>query len=218
MVFDDRTDAGRRLAEALMEYRGRRDVVVLGVPRGGGVVAYEVACALGAPLDVVVSRKIPAPGNPELAIGAVAPDGSVVMDPMAERYLAVTDDYVQRAVAEEVAEIHRRMEAYRGDRPPVPLEGKTVIVVDDGIATGATVLATLRGLRAQNPKELVLAIPVGPPASIERLAPEADRVVALQTPEFFYAVGEWYRDFRQVSDEEVINLLERSRECAPAAA
>lgn len=211
MVFADRTEAGRLLAQALEEYRGRGDVVVLGLPRGGVVVAYEVASTLGAPLDVVISRKIPAPGNPELAIGAVGPDGSVVRDPIAEQYPGVTSEYLERAVSREEAEIQRRTAAYRRDRPPVSLEGKTVIVVDDGIATGATMLATLRGLRAEKPKELVLAVPVAAPGSLARLSQEADRVVVLHTPEFFYAVGEWYHDFRQVSDEEVINLLEKRR-------
>ena len=210
MVFTDRVDAGRRLAEALEEYRGR-DVVILGVPRGGVVVAAEVARALGAPLDVAVARKIPAPGNPELAIGAVAADGTVVLDPMASVYPGVTPDYLERAKAAEVAEIERRMVAYRGDRPPLDVGGKHVIVVDDGIATGNTVLATLRCLRQGSPAELILAVPVAPPTSVERLSADADRVVALQTPEPFFAVGEWYRDFDQVSDEEVVRILQEFR-------
>ena len=199
MIFEDRVDAGRRLADALGEYRGA-DVIVLGVPRGGVVVAYQVATALQAPLDVTVPRKIPAPGNPELAIGAVAADGTVVMDPMAEYYPGVTPEYVERAVAQQVEEIHRRLRAYRGDRPPMDVSGKTAIVVDDGIATGNTVLASLRSLRAQNPQALVLAVPVAPPTSVERLAQAADRVVALETPEPFFAVGQWYNNFDQVRD------------------
>lgn len=207
MIFEDRADAGRRLAEALNDYQGQ-DVVVLGLPRGGVVVAREVARALKAPLDVAVARKIPAPGNPELAIGAVAADGTVVMDPMADLYPGITPSYIGRAVAQEVAEIERRLQAYRGDRPPAALKDKVVIVVDDGIATGNTMLAALRALRRDAPKELVLAVPVAPPSSIERLRSETDRVVALQTPEPFYAVGEWYRNFDQTSDEEVVRLLQ----------
>lgn len=210
MVFTDRVDAGRRLAEALEEYRGR-DVVILGVPRGGVVVAAEVARALGAPLDVAVARKIPASGNPELAIGAVAADGTVVLDPMASVYPGVTPDYLDHAKAAEVAEIERRMAAYRGGRPPLDVGGKHVIVVDDGIATGNTVLATLRCLRQGGPAELILAVPVAPPTSVERLSADADRVVALETPEPFFAVGEWYRDFDQVSDEAVVRILQEFR-------
>lgn len=209
MVFEDRVDAGKRLAQALEEYRGR-DLVVLGVPRGGVVVADEVARALGAPLDIVVARKLPAPGNPELAIGAVAADGADVIDPMASLYPGVTPGYIERVKAEEMAEIDRRLQAYRGDRPPLDVAGKTVLVVDDGIATGSTVMASLRSLKKRGPAELVLAVPVGPPSSIERLRGEADRVVVLQTPEPFFAVGEWYQRFDQVSDEEVVEILSRA--------
>ncbi|HOQ30548.1 MAG TPA: phosphoribosyltransferase [Armatimonadota bacterium] len=209
MIFEDRVDAGRRLAKALEEYRGR-DLVILGVPRGGVVVADEVARALNAPLDIVVARKIPAPGNPELAIGAVAADGSDMIDPMARHYPGVTPEYLERAKAEQIAEIQRRLQAYRGGRPAPDIAGKTVIVVDDGIATGSTVMASLRSLRNRGAAELILAVPVGPPSSIERLRAEADRVVVLETPEPFFAVGEWYQRFDQVTDEEVVEILRRA--------
>lgn len=211
MVFENRVEAGRMLARELESYRNR-DAVVLGVPRGGVVVAAEVAKALGAPLDVVVSRKIPAPDNPELAIGAVAADGTRVIDPMAGLYPGVTPDYIERAAQAQVAEIDRRVRAYRDGWPPLDVSGKVVIVVDDGIATGSTVMASLRSLRKQNPAELVLAVPVAPPASIARLQAEADRIVVLETPEPFFAVGQWYQEFEQVSDAEVIGLLARARE------
>lgn len=218
MLFEDRHDAGRRLADALREYRGT-EAVVLGIPRGGVVVAEEIARALDLPLDVTVSRKIGAPETPELAIGAVAADGTVYTDSRLEAYLpGLNQEYLQRVVAREVAEIERRLKAYRGDRPPVDLTGKNVLVVDDGIATGSTMLVTLRSLRGKQAKEIVLAVPVAPPSAIERLRPEADRVVVLEQPELFYAVGEWYRDFTQVSDEEVIALLAQAHAREHAAA
>jgi putative phosphoribosyl transferase len=215
MIFEDRVDAGRRLAKALEEYRGR-DLVILGVPRGGVVVADEVARALNAPLDIVVARKIPAPGNPELAIGAVAADGSDMIDPMARHYPGVTPEYLEGAKAEQIAEIQRRLQVYRGGRPAPDVAGKTVIVVDDGIATGSTVMASLRSLRNRGAAELILAVPVGPPSSVERLRGEADRVVVLETPEPFFAVGQWYQRFDQVTDEEVVEILGRAG--APATA
>ncbi|NLC56346.1 MAG: phosphoribosyltransferase [Armatimonadetes bacterium] len=217
MVYEDRVEAGKLLARELKEYRGR-DAIVLGVPRGGVVVAYEVARELGIPLDVVVSRKLPAPGNPELAIGAVAADGTRVVDPMATRYPGVSEEYLERAAREQVQEIERRLKAYRGDRPPLNVAGKTAIVVDDGIATGSTVLASLRSLRQQQPAALVLAVPVAPPASVARLQPEADRIIVLEMPEPFFAVGQWYQRFDQVSDEEVVALLERAHQQTPMAA
>lgn len=217
MVFEDREDAGRRLAEALAEYRGQ-NALVLGIPRGGVVLAYIVAEALNADLDVVIPRKLPAPGNPELAIGAVAADGTVVLDPLSSHYPEVTPEYIEEAKEAQVEEIERRQQLYRRDRHPLQLEGRIVIVVDDGIATGNTVLAALRSLRRLQPKELILAIPVAPPTSLERLEHETDRVVVLATPEPFFAVGQWYRHFDQVSDEEVISLLARSRRTVAAVA
>ncbi|MDH7568172.1 MAG: phosphoribosyltransferase [Armatimonadota bacterium] len=210
MLFQDRVDAGRRLAAELEGYRGR-NLLVLGIPRGGVAVAFEVARALNAPLDVTVARKVPAPDNPELAIGAVAADGTVVMDPLAAAYPGINPEYVSRAVADEVEEIHRRLAAYRGDRPPADPSGRTTILIDDGIATGNTVLATLRMLRKRDPLELIVAVPVAPPMVVDRLRRDADRVVTLATPEDFIAVGQWYRDFSQLSDDEVVSLLELAR-------
>jgi len=209
MLFHDRRDAGRRLARSLSA-RGFARPVVLGVPRGGVVVAYEVARALGAPLDVVVPRKIGAPANPELAIGALAQDGTLVIDETLMRSLGVDKAYLDEEVSRQKAEIDRRLGLYRGGRPAVDLEGTTAIVVDDGIATGATVLAALRGVRSGHPARVVLAVPVAPPDTLERLKAEADEVTCLEAPEPFYAVGQFYRHFDQVADEEVIDLLSRS--------
>jgi putative phosphoribosyl transferase len=208
-VFRDRSDAGRRLAEALPE-RLQGEAVVLGIPRGGVVVARVVADALELPLDVVVPRKIGAPVNPELAIGAIAP-GVQVWDRRLIRRLDVPDDYLREQVAAEEAEIGRRTEAYRRGRPAVELMGRTVVIIDDGIATGATAVAALRWARAHGAERVVLAVPVAPPETIERLEGEADDVVVLLSPPWFRAVGEWYERFEQTTDEEVVEALSGGR-------
>lgn len=210
MRFLDREDAGRRLAEALDFVKGRRGLLVLAVPRGGVVVGSVVARALKAPLDIVIARKIGAPGNPELAIGAVAADGTVVVDEETVASLGVSQGYIEAATEREREEIERRLRAYRGDRPPLDVVGKTLVVVDDGVATGATTLAAVRYLRKQNPRELILAVPVGPPDTVHMLSREVDRAVVLATPEFFWAVGAYYERFDQTSDQEVINLMKEA--------
>ena len=208
MIFADRIDAGERLAKGLAHLAGS-DCVVLAIPRGGVIVGEVIAREIGAPLDVVVPRKIGAPGNPELAIGAVAP-GIRVLDPRMVGALGVTDRYLEREIAEQEAEIERRQRAYRGGRPPQPVEGRVAIVVDDGVATGSTAVAALRWARARGAERVVLAVPVAPPQSLERLRAEADEVVVLETPQPFLAVGEWYRDFDQTTDEQVVSALARS--------
>lgn len=208
MIFEDRLDAGTRLAEALKERAGPK-AVILGIPRGGVIVAEVVARTLGAPLDVVVPRKIGAPGNPELGLGAVAP-GVRVLDPWLIERLGVSEAYLEREIASEEREIERRLHAYREGRPPVDIAGRTAVVVDDGVATGGTAVAALRWARAQGAAEVILAVPVAPPQTIDRLRAEADEVVALATPEPFFAVGEWYRDFDQTSDAEVVAALSRA--------
>jgi len=212
MHFRDRHEAGQLLAKELASLRGQKDVIVLGIPRGGVVVAYEVAKALQAPLDVYITRKIGAPYNPELAIGAVASDGTLVLDHTLIQRMGVPDDYVQAETERQRKEIERRLAAYRGSRPEPDLQDKTVILVDDGVATGATILASLRALKQRKPAQLILAVPVGPADTISLLSQEADRVVCLYTPEVFWAVGAFYAVFDQTSDAEVIQLLQESQQ------
>lgn len=208
MTFQDRREAGRQLAAALAVYLDRRPFV-LAIPRGGVIVGYEVARVLGATLDVVVPRKLRAPYNPELAVGAVAHDGSVYLDSPLVSHLDVTEEYVREETARQLEEIRRRMQIYRGDRPPPALEGTASIVVDDGIATGSTMIAALRATRAARPSHLVAAIPVAPAEGVAMLRREADDVVCLYTPPAFYAVGQFYVDFAQTDDAEVVELLRR---------
>ena len=189
MHFRDRAQAGRLLARELATLRDDKDVLILGVPRGGVVVAYEVAKALHAPLDVYITRKLGAPHNPDLAFGALASDGTVFVDRDLVRSVGVPDDYLRSETERQRIEIARRMEAYRGVRPEPQLEGKTVVLVDDGVATGSTVLASLRAIRQHKPKHLMLAVPVGAADSLAMLAQEADLVVSLYSPEVFWAVG-----------------------------
>ena len=208
-AFADRREAGQRLADSLATLRGE-PVIVLGIPRGGVVVAAEVARALDAPLDVVVPRKVGAPGNPELGLGAVAP-GVSVLDERLIRDLGVPRSYLEQEIAAQEREIERRTAAYRGDRPPVELDGKTAVVVDDGVATGGTAVAALRWAKYAGARRVVLAVPVAPRQAMAGLAEEADDVVVLGTPEPFYAVGQWYDRFDQVSDDEVVRLLQGSQ-------
>ena len=210
-MFENRRQAGQLLAQRLQDLKDAPDVVVLGIPRGGVVVAAEIAHMLNAPLDVYITRKLGAPGNPELAIGAVAEDGTVVLDEESIAFLRVPDTYLDEERRRQQEEIRRRAARYRRGRPPVPLEGKRVILVDDGVATGHTVEVAIRALRQQPIKELILAVPVGPPTTIARLRALVDRLEVLSEPDVFWAVGMFYRDFRQVSDEEVEALLAAHR-------
>lgn len=205
-MFEDRRDAGRLLGESLDDL-GLSDPVTFGIPRGGVVVAAEAARRIGGALDVVVPMKIRAPYQQELALGAVGPDGSTYLDEETMRLLGVSDDYLRREIDERTKEITRRTSAYRGDREPVAVEGRAAIIVDDGIATGSTAIAAARSVRKMRPRELILAVPVAPQASVARLEQEVDRLVCLIMPEPFLAVGRWYRHFDQVSDEQVKALL-----------
>lgn len=207
--FQDRREAGRLLAVRLAKYKKRADVIVLAIPRGGVVVADEIARALEAPLDVFITRKIGAPDNPELAIGAVASDGTVLLDRDLIHRMHLTEHEVERQRAEQVSEIQRRLLLYRRNKPPLDVKSKTTILVDDGIATGATVITALRALRSQQPRRIVLAVPVAPGASVAQLRAECDELVLLDAPEPFIAVGYFYRDFSQVTDDEVIAILNR---------
>lgn len=207
MIFEDRADAGRRLADALTDVPSA-DAVVLGIPRGGVLVAAEVAARLHVPLDVVVPRKIGAPQNPELGVGAIAPGVRVLDEAMIVR-LGVGRSYLEAEIERQEREIERRSAAYRRGREPVPVNERTAIVVDDGVATGGTAIAALRWARSAGAREVVVAVPVSPAAALPRLRREADRVVTLATPEPFYAVGEWYRRFGQASDADVVAALDR---------
>jgi len=209
MQYRDRHDAGRRLAEALAHLRDE-DPLVLGLPRGGVPVAYEVARALDAPLDVAVARKLGAPGQPEFGIGAIS-QGVSVVDDRSLALLGVRDEEIQPVVEEETRELHRRLLLYRGtDRLP-DVAGRVVILVDDGIATGVTARAAARALRRLHPARLILAVPVGAASSLRALREEVDEIVCPLALEDFGAVGLWYADFRQTSDREVLELLARRR-------
>lgn len=208
--FRDRQSAGRELAQALCKLKLSGELLVLGLPRGGVPVAYEVAQSLGAPLNVLVVRKIGAPSQPELAIGAIASGGVVVREPEAASYLAIPEALFQRLLQNERVELERREHAYRAGRPPLQLQGRTVILVDDGLATGTTMLAALRATRAAGASMVVVAAPVASNEAVALLRPAADQMLVLQTPPYFFAVGEWYEHFDQTSDEEVQALLEDS--------
>jgi len=209
MIFANRREAGRRLGVALGG-RAAGDVVVLGIARGGVIVARAVADVLGAPLDVVIPRKIGAPRNPELGLGAIAP-GVRVLDERLLEVLHVGEEYLEEEIAAEEAEIERRTRVYRGDRAPIPLDGRTAVVVDDGIATGGTAVASIRWARARGASKVILAVPVAPSEGVRRMQREADEVVVIETPPVFQAVGQWYRDFGQVEDTEVVSALAAAR-------
>ena len=210
MRFRDRAHAGRVLARALLAYAGRDDVVVLALPRGGVPVAAELARALGAQLDVFVVRKLGLPGHEELAMGAVAPGGVLILDDRLVRGLGIPDEVLQETVEKELRELERREAAYRAGRPPLDLEGKTVILVDDGLATGATMRAAALALRKYRPARVVVAVPVASAEMCDEFRADVDEIVCALTPSPFHAVGLWYDDFSQTSDEEVRELLRDS--------
>jgi putative phosphoribosyl transferase len=207
-LFRDRVDAGRSLARRLSNYGP--DTLVLALPRGGVPVAFEVAKALGAPFDVFLVRKLGVPGHEELAMGAISSGGVKVLNHNVVRSLQISEQEVAATVKREETELLRREHLYRDERPLTKVEGRAVILIDDGLATGATMRAAILALRQQNPAWLVVAVPVGAPHTCERLRHEADEVVCVATPEPFYSVGRWYEMFPQVSDEEVQELLSRA--------
>ncbi|KFE69377.1 phosphoribosyltransferase [Hyalangium minutum] len=208
--FRDRFEAGRVLAGRLHAYAGRGDVLVLALPRGGVPVGFEVARRLGAPLDVFVVRKLGTPGHEELAMGAIATGGVRVLNEDVVESLNIPERAIARATEREELELARRERLFRGSRPPPRIEGQTVILVDDGLATGSTMRAGLMALRQRAPARLVAAVPVGAPETCAELQELADEVICAITPEPFFAVGQWYGDFMQTSDEEVYELLERA--------
>lgn len=209
--FHDRTQAGRELASALDQYAGRDDVIVLGLPRGGVPVAFEVAKALAAPLDVIVVRKLGVPGWEELAMGAIASGGITVLNEPVLRSAEISRDDIDAVIAAQSQELRRRELACRGHAGAPEIEGKTVLLVDDGIATGSTIRAAVRALRQQRPKKIVIAVPVAAADACRELRPMVDEVVALLEPDDFRAVGQWYANFNQTTDDEVTRLLAAAR-------
>jgi len=205
--FRDRREAGRVLAEALASYRGKDGVLVLGLARGGVPVGWEVAAALQAPLDVFLVRKLGVPQWSELAMGALASGGGIVMNDHVISSLHVSDEQLQKVIDHETQELHRREQAYRGERPAADPAGRVAILVDDGIATGASMLAAVRAVRQSRPASIVVAVPVGPPSACRQLAGEADDVVCVTMPTAFEAMGQVFADFHQVTDDEVRELL-----------
>ncbi len=210
--FDDRRTAGRALADELMVYANRPDVIVLALPRGGVPVGYEVALALAVPLDVFIVRKLGVPGHEEFAMGAIASGDVRVLNDAVVRTLNIPNQAIDTVVRREQQELARRERLYRGDRPPPNIRGHAIILVDDGLATGSTMQAAVKALRAQQPSRIVVAVPVAPPGTCAQLRAEVEEVVSLITPEPFHAVGLWYKQFPQTSDEEVRALLERAEQ------
>ena len=211
MLFRDRADAGRQLLSGLGAYRGRPDLLVLGLPRGGIPVAYEVARGLGAPLDVFVVRKLGVPGQEELAMGAIATGGVRVVNRDVVDALRIPPDVLDRAAVEETRELERRERSYRGERPEPQVKGRTVILVDDGLATGSTMRAAVAALRQQGPARVIVAVPVAAPSTCAELGREVEEIVCLATPEPFMAVGRFYHDFSQTTDDEVRERLAAAR-------
>jgi putative phosphoribosyl transferase len=216
--FFNRTEAGQILAENLSNYANREDVLVLALPRGGVPIAAEVAKRLNAPLDVFGVRKLGLPGHPELAMGAIASGGVRVFNGEVVNALRIPDEVIDAVSAEELIELQRREKAYRAGRPPLEVEGKTVIVVDDGVATGSTMLAAVAALRQLNAARIIVAVPVIAASSCREIQRKADEVTAVMIPERFYAVGQWYEDFSQTSDDEVRELLAEAARRQPVEA
>lgn len=217
-MFRDRREAGRVLAELLSEYAGRNDVIVLALPRGGVPVSYEVARKLRAPLDVFVVRKLGLPSQPELAIGAIASGGVRALNRELVEALRIPEEVIDQVATREQQELQRRERLYRGERPRPDLRGKTVILVDDGLATGSSMRSAVEAIKQQSPAQVIVAVPVAARSTCEELQEEADKVVCAVTPFLFYAVGQWYADFSETSDEEVHELLARAaQQVQPAA-
>jgi putative phosphoribosyl transferase len=208
--FVDRRDAGRVLALRLAKYANRDDVIVLALPRGGVPVAYEVAAALGAPMDVFLVRKLGTPGHRELAMGAIASGGVRVLNEDVVRWYGIPESAIERVAREEEQELQRRERAYRDDLPAPDLANRTVILIDDGLATGSTMRAAAQAMRLHHPSRVVIAVPVGAPQTCTELAAVADEVICARMPEPFSAVGQWYLNFNQTDDEEVRDLLQKS--------
>lgn len=211
-LFSDRRDAGRRLSKQLSHYAEDKDVLVLALPRGGVPVAYEVARSLRAPLDVFLVRKLGVPGHEELAMGAIASGGVRVINDDVVRVLNITEKDIDQVAAREQQEMERRERQYRGDRPPPAIRGRKIILVDDGLATGASMRAAIAAIRTQGPAEIVAAVPTAPPETCRSFESEVDRIICAETPQPFQAVGLWYKDFSQTTDDEVREYLQLASE------
>ncbi|WP_323846061.1 phosphoribosyltransferase [Microbulbifer magnicolonia] len=211
--FENRVEAGRLLAQSLDDYADRQDVIVLALPRGGVPLGLELVRVLKAPLDLMLVRKLGVPGHEELAMGAIASGVRVLNDDVV-RGCGITDEALEEVARAEQAELERRAKRYRGDKPWPKLQDRCVILVDDGIATGATMEVAVRAVRAQKPASIVLAVPVAPPSSLHRFAPLVDRIECLMTPESFWAIGAWYQDFSQLNDDQVIAMMREAEELA----
>lgn len=207
MFFVNRSDAGKQLLQQLQQYKDSKDCIVLALPRGGVVVAHEVARGLRLPLDIIVPRKIGAPNNPEFAIGALTEDGESIINEDIIQQAGISENYIAEQIKKEKGEAQRRLMTYRGDRPPVDLTNKIVILVDDGIATGATIRAAIQSAYARVARKIIVATPVSARDSLQLIEQEADEVIALHVPDFFAAVGQFYEEFGQTTDEEVMKIL-----------
>jgi len=214
--YKNRAEAAGQLADLLQAYANRSDVLVLALPRGGVPIAYEIAQRLNAALDLMLVRKLGVPGHEELAMGAIAPGGTQVLNDEVIRGLGISKETIDQVAAVELHELRRRERAYRGERPAPRIQGRCIILVDDGLATGATMRAAIAVVRQQQPSEIVVAVPVAPPDTVAALRQEADAVICPATPEPFLGIGRWYEDFAQVTDEDVRALLERAWQRQPA--
>ena len=211
MIFKDRQEAGRKLISKLHQYKDRADVIVLGLPRGGIVTAFEIAQGLNLPLDLIVTRKIGAPDNPEFAIGAITEDGEGIFDAVTISTYRISRQYIDEEIKKEKKEAERRLKVYRENRPPLNLQDKTVILVDDGVATGATLRAAIRSAKIKNAKKIVVAVPVIARDILEKIKNEVDEIVYLDAPLFFSAIGSFYEVFAQTEDEEVVALMKKAK-------
>lgn len=211
MIFRNRYHAGELLVPQLLKYKNDHNAVVIGLPRGGVVTAFEVAKGLHLPLDIIYPRKIGAPFNPELAIGAITETGEGLMNDRIIVQLGVTDGYIQRTIEKERQIAQQRLQMFRKNQPKIPLENKTVIIVDDGLATGSTMKAAIKSVKSEGASKIVVAVPVSPPDTYEEIKEGVDEAIALSTPPFFAAVGEFFEDFSQTEDREVVELLQRNR-------
>jgi putative phosphoribosyl transferase len=212
MIFKNRQDAGKQLIKPLAKYQGQKDTIVIGLPRGGVVLAYEVAKGLDLPLDVTCPRKIGAPGNPEFAIGAITETGEGIFNDSVIARLQVPESYLEATIAKERAEAQKRLDRFRGGMPPRDFADKTLIIVDDGLATGSTMKAAIKSMQAAGAKKIVVAIPVSPVETLEEIKQMVDETICLNTPWFFQAVGQFYVSFDQTTDEEVINLMQKVKQ------